>query len=300
MEGQMRNMIILAFALLLAVSVAELHAQDATTSGRLFSMDTGHSILDFTARHIGFGRVRGNFESYEAAAFFVPGDIEKTTFSATIEVGTISTGSEGRNGILSNEFFDSANHPYILFRSTRFENRGDGYLMTGMLSMRDVTREVQIPVTVVTFNGKDQWQHDRIVLEGELTVNRNDYNLVYDNDFWNAIVDDEIKIDISFAARHYNALNTIFPWRETQIATVIREVAASDGLDAALARVRDLWTNHRGEYSFSFSTGGGWNSGFYRAARAFAQEGLYDEAIRILDLAIELKESGDLSDLYAA
>lgn len=38
----------------------------------------------------------------------------------------------------------------------------------------------------------------------------------------------------------------------------------------------------------------------YRAARAFAQEGLYDEAIRILDLAIELKESGDLSDLYVA
>jgi len=146
---------------------------------------------------------------------------------------------------------------------------------------------------VITLDGQDQWQHKRIVLEGELTVNRKDFNLIYDNDFWDAIVDDEIRIDISFGARHYNALNTIFPWRDNAIGTVIRNTTAEAGFEAARQRVRDLWENHRKAYNFSF----------YRAGIAFAQEGKFEEAIGVFNLALEIHQASDdppyISDLYA-
>ena len=287
----MRSVVSCAIVLLCLVPV--VNAQDQPTNGALYTLDKQHSLLDFTARHIGFGRVRGTFKQYRAAAFLVPEDIEQTTFTATIEVHSIDTGAEGRDGILKNEFFDAENHPYILFQSTRLEKRDDGFLVTGSLTMRDVTKEVQIPVRVITLDGQDQWQHKRIVLEGELRVNRKEFNLIYDNDFWDAIVDDEIRIDISFGARHYNALNTIFPWRDNAIGTVIRKTTAEAGFEAARQRVRDLWENRRKEYTFSF----------YRAGIAFAQEGEFEEAIGVFNLALEIHKASDdpqyISDLYA-
>lgn len=298
----MRSVVSCAIVLLCIVPVVNLQAQSQPTNGALYTLDKQHSLLDFTARHIGFGRVRGTFKQYRAAAFLVPEDLEQTTFTATIEVRSIDTGTGGRDGILKNEFFDAENHPYILFQSTRLEKQGDGFLVTGSLTMRDVTKEVQIPVRVITLDGQDQWQHKRIVLEGELTVNRKDFNLIYDNDFWDAIVDDEIRIDISFGARHYNALNTIFPWRDNGIGTVIRNTTAEAGFEAARQRVRDLWENHRTDYHFK-GIYRQWPSSFYRAGIAFAQEGKFEEAIGVFNLALEIHKASDdpqyISDLYA-
>lgn len=298
----MRSIASCAFALLCVVPAVALRAQNQPADGTLYTVDTAHALLDFTARHTGFGRVRGTFKEYRAAAFLVPEDLERTTFSATIEVMSIDTGHEGRDGILAAEFFDAENHPYILFRSTRFERRGDGFLLTGWLTMRDVTKQVEIPVSVVTLDGQDQWEHKRIVLEGELTVNRKDYNLIYDNAFWDGIVDDEIRIDISFAARHYNALN-MFPWREEAIGTIIRTTTAEAGFEAARQRVHDLWKNHRPDYDFKGNFVSNSSTVFYRAGMAFAQEGKFEEAIGVFDLALEIHKAPDdplyLSDLYA-
>ena len=115
----MRSVVACAIVLLCIVPV--VNAQDQPTNGALYTLDKQHSLLDFTARHIGFGRVRGTFKQYRAAAFLMPEDLEQTTFTATIEVPSIDTGTGGRDGILKNEFFDAANHPLILFQSTRLE-----------------------------------------------------------------------------------------------------------------------------------------------------------------------------------
>ena len=107
----MRSVVLCAIVLLCLVPVINLQAQSQPTNGALYTLDKQHSLLDFTARHIGFGRVRGTFKQYRAAAFLVPEDLEKTTFTATIEVSSIDTGAGGRDGILKNEFFDAPNHP---------------------------------------------------------------------------------------------------------------------------------------------------------------------------------------------
>ncbi|HMB91390.1 MAG TPA: YceI family protein [Rhodothermales bacterium] len=263
--------------------------------GAVYELDTQHSLLDFTARHLGFGRVRGTFNEYRAAVFFTPQDLTQSMFRMVAQTASLDTQHPGRDDLLQREFFAAEEYPYLTFTSQAIRPRGDGYVMQGDLQIRDVTRTVEIPFSVITLDGRDQWQNRRIAFEGHLTINRNDYNVVYDNDFWNGIVSDSIQIDISFAAARYNALNEIFPWREQGIGTMIRDGIDTDGLEATLARVRTLYGDEREAWSFDFRQ-------FYRAGRALYQLERFDEAEAVfvfaLDLLADSADAAELADFH--
>lgn len=275
-----------ALALLLAPSA---HGQDpppiadpaAALGGAIYELDQNHSLLDFTARHLGFGRVRGTFNEYRAAAFFTPDDLTQSAFRAVMEVASLDTQNPGRDELLREEFFAMAEYPVLTFTSRSIRSRGDHYVMTGDLQIRDVTREVDIPFEVITLDGRDQWQNQRIALEGHVTIDRNDYNVVYDNAFWNGIVSDSIRIDISFGAARYNALNDIFPWRAESVATILRDGIEQDGVEATFARVRQLYPADPDDWNLSFGQ-------FYRAGWALYQQARFDEAQAVFELGLDL------------
>ena len=67
--------------------------------------------------------------------------------------------------------------------------------MTGQFTVRDITREITLPVTFLG-TAKDPWGNERIAFEAEYTLNRKDYGLT-----WNAaletggfLVGDDVKI----------------------------------------------------------------------------------------------------------
>ena len=272
-------------------------AQNGPLEGAIYTLDKSHSLMDFTARHVGFGRVRGTFNQYRASMYFVDGDLESSSVSAIIDVRSLDTQNKGRDEHIREVFFQASKYPNIRFQSTKIEKTGSDYYMYGELTVKDITREVKLPLSILTLDGIDQWENKRIVLETNLTINRRDYNVVYDNEFWDAVVDDEIKIDISFGARHYNARNNIFPWRKNSIGTFIKNGVAEEGLEATLEKVRHLKAEQSEDYEFGISH-------FYRAGLAFAQGGQVEEGIKVLELALEIQkdsaEATDIGDLYAA
>ncbi len=264
--------------------------------GAIYELDKNHSLLDFTARHLGFGRVRGTFNEYRAAVFFTPDDLTQSAFRAVIDVASLDTQNPGRDDLLREEFFAMAEYPTLTFTSRSIRPRGVHYVMTGDLQIRDVTREVAIPFEVITLDGQDQWHNQRIALEGHVTINRNDYNLVYDNAFWNGIVSDSIRIDISFGAARYNALNDVFPWRAESIATILRDGIEHDGVEATLARVRQLYPADPDDWNLSYGQ-------FFRAGWAFYQQARFDEAQAVFELGLDLfAEASDTerADLHLA
>lgn len=280
-----------------AASFVEAQSAAPTAlKGAVYTLDKSHSLMDFTARHKGFGRVRGTFNNYRASMYFVPGDLEASSVSAVIDVLSLDTQDPGRDEHIREVFFEASKYPRIRFQSLRIEKAGDEYMMYGELSVKDVAREVKLPLSVLTLNGMDQWENKRIVLETSLTINRRDYNVVYANKFWDAVVSDEIKIDISFGAQLYNARNNIFPWRKNSIATFIKNGVAEEGLETTLNKVRSLWETSSGEYNFGIDH-------FYRAGLALAQGEQEEEGLAVLQLAVELHkvsaEAEDLGDLYA-
>src|SRR6185503_12644686 len=77
-----------------------------------------------------------------------PSNFAKSTFEAEIDVASIDTGNPDRdNHLRTNDFFDAPNHPKILFKSTSITPRGgDGYVVRGDITIRGVTRPIELDV----------------------------------------------------------------------------------------------------------------------------------------------------------
>jgi len=145
-----------------------------------WSVDPVHSTVEFQVRNMGIVWVRGLFTDFQ-------GTIESTgepggaRASGTVEVASLDTRSEQRDQHLSDaEFFDLKNHPRITFESTRIEPRDDGLRVVGNLTIKGVTREVELNATV---HGPvdDPWGNHRVGVEVTGTINRRDFGLNWDS-----------------------------------------------------------------------------------------------------------------------
>jgi len=76
-----------------------------------WAVDTNHSSIGFTIRHLGVSKVRGRFTRFEADV--VIGDtLDTTTVNATIDVASIDTANADRDAhVLSPDIFDVAKRP---------------------------------------------------------------------------------------------------------------------------------------------------------------------------------------------
>ncbi len=96
---------------------------------------------------------------------------------------------------------DAEKFPTISFKSKRLDKNGDYYGLVGDLTIRDVTKEVTIPVSI---NGPVKgMQGDSVIgLMGQVTINRQDYgvswNKVLDNGGW--VVDNNVMLAVTLEA----------------------------------------------------------------------------------------------------
>ncbi|ENH95813.1 hypothetical protein J416_13911 [Gracilibacillus halophilus YIM-C55.5] len=147
------------------------------------SLDKVHSALNFEVKHMMVSKAKGEFQDFDVDFNGDFDDLENASVKVTINVDSIETNNEDRNGHLKNEdFFDVENYPNITFTSKNVKKINDSeYELTGDLTIKDTTNEETIKVE---YNGKakDPMQGNMIAganIEG--TINREDYGLT-----WNA------------------------------------------------------------------------------------------------------------------
>ena len=113
----------------------------------IWNIDTTHSHVDFSVRHMGFSTVRGRFREFSG---FVETDENNRPqrLEVTIETASIDTGVADRdNHLRSPDFFDAATNPQITFKSTSITNKGGNrYEVTGDLDMHGVVKPVTFEV----------------------------------------------------------------------------------------------------------------------------------------------------------
>lgn len=106
----------------------------------VWKFDPTHSALTITARHLMVTKVRGTFEDMDVQ-IVVADDPSQSTVEVVAQAGSVTTGVPDRDGHLrSADFLDVENHPTIEFRSTDISPDGDGWKLTGDLTIRDVTK----------------------------------------------------------------------------------------------------------------------------------------------------------------
>lgn len=113
----------------------------------------------------------GEFKKAKGTIKFDESDLDNAKFDITIDVNSINTGNSMQNKkAQTSEWFEASKYPTIKFVSSKVEKSGDGYSITGKLTMKGVTKEKKIPATV-TKSGSD------LTFSGKFTVNRIDYGV---------------------------------------------------------------------------------------------------------------------------
>jgi polyisoprenoid-binding protein YceI len=175
-----------ALPAIIAFSAPGIHGGTDTTAVDVptYSVDEAHSSIGFKVRHLGITNVNGRFADFDATFRVDPEDLSTLEATATIQVGSIDTGAEKRDGHLkSDDFFDAASHPAITFVSKGVRNvDGDEFELVGDLTIRGTTREV---VLDGTFLGEaTMGDSRRVAIEASTEINRFDYGLK-----WNAVTE---------------------------------------------------------------------------------------------------------------
>lgn len=163
---------ILAFFLL-------FFAGQAHAAAPQWKIDPAHSGFYFGIDHI-FSTVRGFFEEFEGTTHFDRDNLDESSFNFKVTVNTINTHNRKRDGHLrSDDFFSAKEYPYMSFKSTKISHlKGNQYLVQGKMTLKDVTKDVEIPFTFFgikdnPFNPKEQVAG----FESQFTIDRMTYNV---------------------------------------------------------------------------------------------------------------------------
>lgn len=164
-----------------------------------YQIDPAHSGVHFSIRHLMISTVRGNFSGVKGTVVHDHDDPSGDTLEAEVDVATINTSDEKRDGHLkSPDFFDAAQFPVMTFKSSKVSKVSEGvYSVLGDLTLHGVTKPVTLAVDEVSEETKDPWGKTRIGVTAKTKINRGDFGLV-----WNAaleaggvVIGDEVKID---------------------------------------------------------------------------------------------------------
>jgi polyisoprenoid-binding protein YceI len=181
-------------AAVLALSVSAF-AADA------LQIDSAHSSVNFSVRHMMISNVPGSITGISGTVNFDDKDATKSSIEAIIKVTTINTGNENRDRDLRGpNFFDTDKFPEAKFVSKRIEKRGDNYVAIGDLTIKDVTKEIELPFEL----SKGQTPNGTAIgVSASITINRKDYNINYSRmmDNGGAVVSDNVKLEINLEAK---------------------------------------------------------------------------------------------------
>jgi polyisoprenoid-binding protein YceI len=179
---------------LLAALVPVLGLAEPTT----WNIDSAHTQSNFTVRHLVISNVRGEFRNTTGVVKLDDADPSRSSVEAVIDATTIHTREDKRDAHLkSADFFDVEKYPKITFKSSKVEKAGDGYKVTGDLTMHGVTRPVVLDVSALTPEVKDPMGGTRRGVSARATVNRRDFGLNWSKMVEaGPVVGDEVKIEI--------------------------------------------------------------------------------------------------------
>ncbi|WP_340198547.1 YceI family protein [Ascidiimonas sp. W6] len=87
-------------------------------------------------------RISGTINGLETEVLFDAKNLSESIIRATLEVGTLSTGNMVRDiKFGSRKYLHKKKHPVISFKSLQIKDVGNGYLITGELTIKDITKE---------------------------------------------------------------------------------------------------------------------------------------------------------------
>lgn len=165
-----------------------------------WQIDSSHSSIEFSVRHMMLSKVRGRFQEFEGTVQIDQENPSRSYAEGTVQVASVDTGSADRdNHLRTADFFEPDTYPTMHFRVTGIEPRAEGeYEVSGELTIKDTTRTVVWEVEDEG-QGIDPWGNQRWGLSAETKIDRKEFGLT-----WNValekggfLVGDKVEIEVN-------------------------------------------------------------------------------------------------------
>ena len=166
-----------------------------------WTIDSSHSEVGFSVRHLMVAKVKGWFEKF-SGTITIAEDPLQSSVVADIDLNSINTRDEQRDGHLrSADFFEVEKYPSMTFKSTSVTPDGDDYKVVGDLTIKGTTKPVELDLE---YNGShpDPWGGTRIAFSAEGEISRADFGVDFEvpMDGPGVVVGDKIKLVIEAEA----------------------------------------------------------------------------------------------------
>lgn len=150
-----------------------------------WNIDTAHSGIHFSVRHMVVAKVRGRFTDWQGSVQFDPERPEQSSISVSIQAASIDTGVSQRDDHLrSSDFFDVERFPTLEYRSQRIDRVSEErFRVYGELSLHGVTRPVTLDAELLG-RGKDLAGNDRVAFSARASLDRTEFDLG-----WNQVLE---------------------------------------------------------------------------------------------------------------
>lgn len=168
-----------------------------------WEIDSSHSSIHFSVRHLMIAKVRGQFSKW-TGTLQVPGDdLRKAGLTVTIDAASIDTGVADRDAHLrSADFFDVEKHPDITFTAADSTRDGNGrFELRGLLTIKGITQPVTLAVQEAG-RVTDPWGNTRAVFSAKGAISRKDFGLTWNQalETGGVMVGDYVEIEIDVEA----------------------------------------------------------------------------------------------------
>ncbi len=163
-------------------------------------IDPSHSEVQFKIKHLVISTVTGSFNEFGGEIETEKDDFSDAKASFFANIDSISTNNAQRDGHLkSDDFFGVATYPKLNFVATGFEKKsGDNYILKGDLTIKDVTKSVELNVE---FGGVAKDPYNQIKAGFEITgkINRKDFGLAWSalTETGGLLVGDDVKLIVN-------------------------------------------------------------------------------------------------------
>ena len=238
--------------LLLAASahpaVAQSSADDGAPTGApaRYVIDPAHTSVDFAVRHLGLSKVRGSFSAVTGTLFYDSLHPERSSVTIVVETASIDTKNERRDDDLKSNFFDVERFPRMTFQSTSVVPGQGGYLVHGLLAIRDSVHAVSLPASFLGSYVDDGSGERRVGFEGGLEIDRTSYG-VWAPDHpaeLRLVIGHDIEIDLQVEARIPGYGGTVFASENGRSIgeelEAVLETSGGAGVAAARARYAEV------------------------------------------------------------
>jgi len=145
--------------------------------------DPSHSSVEFVARHLMVSKVRGGFSTFSGTVT-VADPVEDSRVEVAIDAASFTSGDDNRDAhVRGEDFLDVERFPALTFKGSGPRKNGAGWILPGELTIRDVTRPVELAVEALGVIA-DPWGNEKAVFSATAEIDREEFGVT-----WNAALE---------------------------------------------------------------------------------------------------------------